>query len=525
MTHRKNIVASILLSIAAFLGIAALVYATRWGAWAFSDSAAYVSSARNLIAGQGLGFADPTGHFELLTHFPPFFPILLASGGLVGVDPLIVARWLNIAAFAVIIFSTGWWIKRLTGSLLLAIGGQILFLFSIVPMTVFSGAMSEPVCITLGMLGLFILITFLEKQQARYLFISAVLVSLSLLTRYIGVAYLLAALVCILFLAQTSWGQRIKQVFIYGITASLPMIIWLVFTFTQTQTVGARSLQTGLDLWEAVREYFTLAFSVFASWLPYGTRFNWILSPVGKLIAILIVMLLAGVFTGLKARRSTPQPGHDELTLSLTFWIFTVVYIFALLLSFVFSNPAPNIDDRMLSPVYVAIIPATMGLMGYLMKTWRFKWVWESVVFILLAVTIFFDYPAMIETLTNLNQTGDGYTTQEWHSSGIFAAIQKLPPSTPLISNEPALVLLYTDRFPYDVNDLFPRYRSDPIPPLGSGHTDLDTLMRSKGAVLITFPEYFDLEHGNKSLQLQQQLTAGLKAIYSDNYGQLYVVP
>jgi hypothetical protein len=155
MIHRKNIVASILLSTAAFLGIAALVYATRWGAWAFSDSAAYVSSARNLIAGQGLGFADPTGHFELLTHFPPFFPILLASGGLVGVDPLIVARWLNIAAFAVIIFSTGWWIKRLTGSLLLAIGGQTLFLFSIVPMTVFSGAMSEPVCITLGMLGLF----------------------------------------------------------------------------------------------------------------------------------------------------------------------------------------------------------------------------------------------------------------------------------------------------------------------------------------------------------------------------------
>ena len=75
------------------------------------------------------------------------------------------------------------------------------------------------------------------------------------------------------------------------------------------------------------------------------------------------------------------------------------------------------------------------------------------------------------------------------------------------------------------MNDLFPRYRGDPIPPLGSGHTDLDTLMLSKGAVLIAFPEYFDLEHGNKSLQLQQQLTAGLKAIYSDNYGQLYVVP
>ena len=42
---------------------------------------------------------------------------------------------------------------------------------------------------------------------------------------------------------------------------------------------------------------------------------------------------------------------------------------------------------------------------------------------------------------------------------------------------------------------------------------------------MITFPEYFDLEHGNMSKQLQQQLTAGLKTIYSDDYGQLYVVP
>jgi hypothetical protein len=49
--------------------------------------------------------------------------------------------------------------------------------------------------------------------------------------------------------------------------------------------------------------------------------------------------------------------------------------------------------------------------------------------------------------------------------------------------------------------------------------------MRSKNAVLITFPEYFDLEHSSMSKQLQQQLTNGLKAVYADDYGQLYVVP
>jgi 4-amino-4-deoxy-L-arabinose transferase-like glycosyltransferase len=525
MATKKSIIESILLGIAAIIGIAGLIYATRWGAWAFSDSAAYVSSARSLIARHGLGYIDPTGQFDPLVRFPPLFPVLLASGGLIGVDPLVMARWLNLLAFALVIFSTGWWIKRLTGSLLLAIGGQTLFLFSIVPIMVFSGAMSEPVCIATGMLGLFLLIAYFKQQQNHYLFISALLVSLSFLTRYIGVAYLLAALVCILFLIRTPWLRRVKLLLVYGASASLPMVVWLAFAFTQTQTVGARTLHTSLNLWSSVHEFFTLALQVLATWVPYGSRFNWVLSLVGKLIVILAVILLIGVATWLKSRRAQPPVGQDDLTLSLVFWIFIVVYFFSLLLSFVFSVPAPAIDNRMFSPIYAALMPATMGWMGYLMKTWRFKWVWEVVVIVLLAVTLFFDYPATIETLASLNQTGYGYTTQEWHSSGIFAAIQKLPPSTPLISNEPALVLLYTDRFPYDVNDLFPRYRGDPIPPLGSGHTDLDTLMRSKGAVLIAFPEYFDLEHGNKSLQLQQQLTAGLKAIYSDNYGQLYVVP
>jgi len=347
MTIKKNIIESILIGIAAIIGVAEIVYATRWGAWAFSDSAAYVSSARSLIAGLGLGYTGPTGQFELLTHFPPLFPVLLASGGLIGVDPLVMARWLNIAAFAVVIFSTGWWIRRLSGSLLLAIGGQTLFLFSIVPLRVFSGAMSEPVCIVTGTLGLFLLIGYLEQQRRRDLFTSALLINLSFITRYIGVAYLLAALICILLLLRAPWLQRIKLSFIYGLTASLPMIVWLIFAFIQTQTVGARTLQAGSSLWSSVHDYFTLALPVLAAWVPYSSRFNWILSPVGKLVVILVVILIAAVATWLKFRRSEPRPGRNDLILSLVFWIFIVIYFFALLLSFVFSNPAPNIDDRM----------------------------------------------------------------------------------------------------------------------------------------------------------------------------------
>src|SRR5687767_13052410 len=90
------------------LGVAALVClaapviavsaATRWGVGITPDSIAYIAGARSVLSGDG--FAMPGAEPAPITHFPPFYSFILAAIGVIGPDPLTVARWLGALVFA-----------------------------------------------------------------------------------------------------------------------------------------------------------------------------------------------------------------------------------------------------------------------------------------------------------------------------------------------------------------------------------------------------------------------------------------
>ena len=68
------------------LGSLVIIYSTSWGPWVFSDSTAYIVSAKNMISGHGLGLYGPSGAFHPLTLHPPFYSLLLGLFGLFGAD-------------------------------------------------------------------------------------------------------------------------------------------------------------------------------------------------------------------------------------------------------------------------------------------------------------------------------------------------------------------------------------------------------------------------------------------------------
>ena len=80
--------------------IVALIYATRFGPWIFSDSVEYIVSARNFLMGRGIGLQLAAGEFQPIYLHPPFYPVALSALGVLGADLVTVARWLNIALFA-----------------------------------------------------------------------------------------------------------------------------------------------------------------------------------------------------------------------------------------------------------------------------------------------------------------------------------------------------------------------------------------------------------------------------------------
>ena len=49
------------------------------------DATIYITSARNLLEGNGLGLINAAGEFRLIPYFPPFYSLVLAFFGLFAI--------------------------------------------------------------------------------------------------------------------------------------------------------------------------------------------------------------------------------------------------------------------------------------------------------------------------------------------------------------------------------------------------------------------------------------------------------
>jgi hypothetical protein len=146
LTKIKNILSNhliwnLLVCLMSFTGVLTVLYSTVWGAVLSDDSYYYISSARNLLAGNG---------FDLTTHFPPILPLLLSGIGLFKLDPLITVRWLNAFLFGLNILTIAWIIRLLTNSLVGSLLGALMALIFSSLIVVHSGAMSEALYINLN---------------------------------------------------------------------------------------------------------------------------------------------------------------------------------------------------------------------------------------------------------------------------------------------------------------------------------------------------------------------------------------
>jgi hypothetical protein len=204
--------------------------ATHWGPGVGGDATIYIESARNLLAGNGLGLVGPRGEFRLLPYFPPLYSLLIAALGWLGVDLVGAAHWLNITAFVGLIFLVGIVTLRVSHMMWVALAAGLLVAVSPVLIPTYAWAMSEPLSFLFGFAALTSLLfdtrvnpgsNVVEKdqpglsapacsrgwKQTFFLFLSALLAGLSLLTRYSSIAFLITGVLGVIFLGQ-KYGKR-----------------------------------------------------------------------------------------------------------------------------------------------------------------------------------------------------------------------------------------------------------------------------------------------------------------------------
>src|SRR5437773_2180848 len=211
----------------ALLGSCVLLVSTRWGIGGYPDSLVYVGVARSILDGSGVRFFNDMGQFAPVTQYPPLYPSMMAAFGIMGLDPLLGSRWISVFLFAGNAILVAYILYRTTLSPGASLIGSFFALSSFPMVYIHSMALSEPMFIFLVFLGFSFLGLYLQGLSPSMIYLSALTIGLSCLTRYVGIAFLLTGTVAIFCLSGREWKKRLADASNFFILASLPLVIWV----------------------------------------------------------------------------------------------------------------------------------------------------------------------------------------------------------------------------------------------------------------------------------------------------------
>ena len=257
-----------------------------------------------------------------LEHFPPGFTLLLAGLGKLGVDPLTGARVVNALAFAGIVLLVGVVVRRPTGSVPAGVVAAVLAAAASDLLALSASALSEPLFILLGVAGLALLAAYLDQPRPALLAGASALVAAAFLTRYVGIALIVAGVAGLL------WRRRWVAAGVFGMVTVAPVAAFLLWAGPSDRSVVVHMF--GADyLGQAVRPL--------ARWVV-----PWPGPPAGAVLAVVLVVY--------RARRLPVTPANWLLV------AFAVAYVGLLLANRAFTDATGRLDARFLAPLHIVAI-------------------------------------------------------------------------------------------------------------------------------------------------------------------------
>jgi 4-amino-4-deoxy-L-arabinose transferase-like glycosyltransferase len=523
------ILAAIILLSVAGGGIA--VYTTANGPWGYTDPVVYISTARSLDRGQGLVYYEADAAFRPITIEPPFYSIALSAIGLFRVNLVVAARWLNILAFIASIFIAGWIFYRYSRVPALGIVASALMCAFPYMVWMFSSAYSEPLFVLMFLSGGLGLLAYLQKEKTSLLLLSAVLIGLIPATRYAGIAMVIAGGVSVLLLASGKTRARIRKAVLFTFLASLPILLWLIWIYFSTaHSVGGRSL--GLD-WHGLAAQFQGFRGIFMDtvwkWVPFqshgsllGYRLRFFLMGV-----ILVVLLGLSILAERRLHKDSEEGASNSGMRIFTFFgLSSLFFVAVLILTYLFTHPTIDVDNRMLLPLYAGSVMTVYAAFALWQAAWfRGKLLLLQALPWLIAIICVAWYFPQTRDEVNFYHAGDGLTAYRWGRSGIIQAVRALPPEQPVISNDWELLQLWTGRPIYGFWNTFPSKPLIQATAYGTAPGDpVQSVFCKQGAALVIvddFTSQFQAQVG-KAYD-DQSLFAGLPVYGTYTDGKIYL--
>jgi len=526
------------LALIGLVGAGVIYYATVWGPLVFSDAVAYLDAARNFIGGHGLGSFGASGTFHPLMHYPPAYPLVIALFGAFRTNLVVVARWLDIALFGFTICLLEYITYRLTRTVLLALSVALLVVVSPVQVVVFTGVMSESLAIFAGTLSLCLLHLHNERRSSILMLAAILAAGLAGLTRYVSVAYIVAGAVVLVVFSRSSWKRRLADAFIFGLGSGSFVLLWFAWVYLNSHLVGYRSMHFDPGFQAAFQTFRIYTASTLWGWLPFVNHqagYN-----TQRISLLIVIVLLPGAYLaamGLYAhcrRRWGQTPWLERaaagLRLGGSFLVFAEIYLACLAFSFEFTQPTPDINDRMLSPFHLAMLVVISTLVFALATLLAAGSKWNKAAmagsFLIVILYVGQCYSSTYEIVATGHAAVAGYASPFWRNSPTIQAIRQLPDDVVIITNESALVLFQTNRPAYDFVEV---YRSTPLPIDTRFEDDTtaayqEVFHQNKAALVLFFTinSQLDRLYFSKTDQRIQLLTEELYLYHQFNDGAIY---
>ncbi|MGE0461435.1 MAG: ArnT family glycosyltransferase [Vicinamibacterales bacterium] len=410
------------------LGTAALLVMTFWGAGTSPDSVHYIRVARAFLA------LDTSIDAAATAQFPPLYPLLLSVVSLFGSDPYAVARWVNAILFAANICLLGlavW--DSSSHARWLSVIGAVLMAGSTSMLLVHGSVLSEPLFLVLVLSGFGLLARYLEHDSRPHLLWAALLIGLSVLTRYAGAACVATGMAGIVLLGRPRLRQRIIDTLLFGGVSSLPAVSWALRNVLVAGTSTNRELGFHPVGWPQ-------------AWEALHTVTAWLLLPqstpgtirLAACIAIFAFATMTFVRTARKHRRA------PALATLLLLFIFGYMGFLAVSISLFDANTP--LDDRILLPVLAAGIVVALTAIDLAWPLLRAR---PSAMYGVVTLLAAFAAGHVIRGSTVIargHADGLGFSSVEWQTSTTLARVRALPDEITVYSNAPEIVYLHTRR-------------------------------------------------------------------------------
>ena len=314
-----------------------LLLITREGLGMSPDGVDYLDAAKNFARGKGLMLSGPEGEFLPFIHYPPLFPIFLATMEFLGLSTEVELRYLNVLLLG--LSTMLFYLVLREGKIRISVAAicSLLFSFSMGSLLSFAFVQSETIFIPLLILCWLCLKQYTQSRKTSRLVLMAILCALCTSVRYAG----LFVLIWLVFTLVSSKFFRPRDL-IYFLLTALLFLFGLFYPFSgfeQTNRVFAMHLPDVTDITSLV--------NVVISWLA-GVGLS------GKLRAGLFLIIV--MFSILPLKADSYSDVRSEL-------LFVIVYLFGLLFTRSFLDAAMPFDYRLMLPTLPFFLyPLALGL-------------------------------------------------------------------------------------------------------------------------------------------------------------------